>query len=191
MEKQTKMMHKNHKILMIVIAIIIILGLGGGALAYKNNQDNKKEAEKMAMEKSKADEAMKMEESMKAEDAIKKDEAMKSEDAMKKDDGAMMSKGVYKDYTEADLANAEKGHVVLFFNASWCPTCQAAVKNFKASSVPDGLTLLSIDYDKYADLKKKYGVTYQHTFVQVDKNGNQIKKWSGSTSFSEIEAQIK
>ena len=29
------------------------------------------------------------------------------------------------------------------------------------------------------ELKKKYEVTYQHTFVQVDAQGNMIKKWSG------------
>ena len=41
-----------------------------------------------------------------------------------------------------------------------------------------------------ADLKKKYGVVYQHTFVQVDKDGNLIKKWSGSPNLSSLVTQV-
>jgi hypothetical protein len=35
------------------------------------------------------------------------------------------------------------------------------------------------DYDTSNDLKTKYGVTYQHTFVQIDSSGNAITKWVG------------
>jgi hypothetical protein len=38
---------------------------------------------------------------------------------------------------------------------------------------------LKTDYDSNNELKKKYGVTYQHTFVQIDSNGNMITKWNG------------
>ena len=39
--------------------------------------------------------------------------------------------------------------------------------------------LFKTDYDSEKELKKQYGITYQHTFVYVDKDGKQIKKWSG------------
>jgi thioredoxin-related protein len=29
------------------------------------------------------------------------------------------------------------------------------------------------------ELAKKYGVTYQHTFVQIDAEGNEVTKWNG------------
>lgn len=100
-------------------------------------------------------------------------------------------KGSYQIYETSKLVLANQGQVVLFFNAKWCPDCQRASKNFQSQPIPDGLTILSVDYDKYTDLKKKYGVTYQHTFVQVDASGNQIKKWSGSNTPADVEAQVQ
>lgn len=101
------------------------------------------------------------------------------------------AKGSYQIYEPSKLALANNGQVVLFFNAKWCPDCQTANKNFQKEQIPDGLTILSVDYDKYTDLKKKYGVTYQHTFVQVDANGNQIKKWPASYTVAEVEKQVQ
>ncbi len=44
---------------------------------------------------------------------------------------------------------------------------------------------------KTPDLKKKYGVTYQHTLVQVDAAGNTIKKWSGGNTLSSVLSMIQ
>lgn len=101
------------------------------------------------------------------------------------------AQGSYQIYEPSKLALANQGQVVLFFNAKWCPDCQRANANFQKESIPDGLTILSVDYDKYTDLKKKYGVTYQHTFVQVDASGNQIKKWSGSYTVDDVEKNVQ
>ncbi|MSR89376.1 thioredoxin [Patescibacteria group bacterium] len=98
--------------------------------------------------------------------------------------------GVYKSYEASDLSRAENGQVVLFFNAKWCSTCQAANANFLKQQIPENLTIASVDYDKNTALKQKYGVTYQHTFVQVDANGNLIKKWSGSSNIDQLNDQI-
>ena len=35
------------------------------------------------------------------------------------------------------------------------------------------------DYDTTKDLQKKYGVTYQHTFVQIDSSGKALATWNG------------
>jgi thiol-disulfide isomerase/thioredoxin len=96
--------------------------------------------------------------------------------------------GTYSNYSSDMLKKAETGNVVLFFNASWCPTCQGTVKDIKANmdKIPANLTILSADYDKETELKKKYDVTMQHTFVKVDKNGNLIKKASGLSTVSAI-----
>ena len=115
-----------------------------------------------------------------------KKETMKKETMKKEADKMGMIKGSYSDYEASKLSNAEHGTVILFFNASWCPTCVAANKNFKGSTTPDGLTLLKVDYDNSTELKRKYGVTYQHTFVQVDKTGKLIKKWNGSKTYDEL-----
>ena len=108
------------------------------------------------------------------------------------EDDAATAQGAWIDQAayEADAAAFhEAGDVVLFFNASWCPTCKATVESLDADGVPAGLTVVSVDYDAATDLKKQYGVTVQHTFVQVDEQGNELAKFSGSPSGQAIAAQ--
>ncbi len=116
---------------------------------------------------------------------MKEDEksSMKMEDKM---DMAMESG--YKIYSP-ELLVANKANV-LFFAASWCPACQAADKNFSSETIPENINLLKVDYDKYNDLKVKYWVTMQHTYVEVDTEWNLIKKWSGSTNVSDLLKEI-
>lgn len=99
--------------------------------------------------------------------------------------------GSYELYSTNKLARANTGEVVLFFKASWCPTCRAVDADIKANlgNIPPSLTILEVDYDNSADLKKKYNVIYQHTFVKVDVDGTMIKKWSGSPTLDSIITQ--
>lgn len=94
--------------------------------------------------------------------------------------------GVYETYDPKLLANAATGKVVLFFHATWCPTCRALDADIRArlNDIPPGVTILETDYDTTTALKQKYGVTIQGTFVQVDKNGNQLKKWGNNTTYT-------
>jgi thiol-disulfide isomerase/thioredoxin len=90
--------------------------------------------------------------------------------------------GRYQDYSPEALkqAQASGGKAVLFFKASWCPTCSAADKDFREnlSQIPDGVTILKVDYDTQIALKQKYGITIQDTFVQLDSQGNQVSRWT-------------
>ena len=75
---------------------------------------------------------------------------------------------------------AAKGPAVLFFAADWCPYCQADLKDINANGSRLGMTtIIVLDYDKVADLKAKYGVTVQDTFVQIDARGNKLAVWNG------------
>lgn len=101
----------------------------------------------------------------------------------KNESDKMIKAGSYQDYSEV-IVSAEQqagNKVVLFFHAAWCPFCKAADKAFKEklSEIPDGVTVLKIDYDSSTELKQKYGVTYQHTFVQIDNQMNLVSKWNG------------
>lgn len=100
--------------------------------------------------------------------------------------------GTYEVYAPEKLARAESGDVVLFFHAAWCPSCRLLNADIEKNlgAIPQGISILKLDYDTEIDLKKKYGVTYQHTLVQVDKDGNMIKKWSGSPSLSSLVTQV-
>ncbi|MDD2870398.1 MAG: thioredoxin family protein [Candidatus Gracilibacteria bacterium] len=94
----------------------------------------------------------------------------------------------YREYSP-ELLSANTTNV-LFFAATWCPSCQSADKNFSSETIPSNINLLKVDYDTYTDLKEKYGITMQHTFVEVDANGNEIKKWSGSFNVTDLVKEI-
>lgn len=102
-------------------------------------------------------------------------------------------KGTYEAYRAESITLAETNDVILFFHASWCPTCRALNADIEANSnmIPDGVIILKTNYDTETELKKKYGVTYQHTLVQVDRNGNLIKKWSGGSTLQSILSQVQ
>jgi thioredoxin 1 len=131
------------------------------------------------------------ESAMEAEPSASAMEKDPSESAMAEEDAAI-AEGAWVDQAayEADAAALhESGDVVLFFNASWCPTCQSTVQSLDADGVPAGLTVVSVDYDSATDLRKQYGVTVQHTFVQVDEAGAELAKFAGSTSGEAIAEQ--
>jgi thiol-disulfide isomerase/thioredoxin len=118
--------------------------------------------------------------------AMEKDESAPAEDAAMAKEGAWIDQAAY----QADAATFhEAGDVVLFFNASWCPTCKATVESLDADGVPAGLTVVSVDYDAANDLRTQYGVTVQHTFVQVDAQGNEVAKFTGAPTGEAIASQ--
>ena len=104
-----------------------------------------------------------------------------------------MKAGAYETYDPKLLAMAATGKVVLFFHATWCPICHSLDQDIRAhlNQIPEHTTILVVDYDTSASLKQKYGVTVQHTFVQVDKDGGLIKKWSDSSTLADVLGQIK
>lgn len=105
-----------------------------------------------------------------------------------------VSPGAYVPYSSGLAASAaQTGKAVLFFRASWCPTCKALDSDIRArlAEIPEGLTILDVDYDRETELKQRYGVTYQHTFVQIDAQGSAVHKWSGSPTLAALLAQVR
>ena len=128
------------------------------------------------------------EEHMMEDDTNTNSDAMMEDDehAMEKDGSANTNSvsaapGQYIDYTPAAFASASDEKRVLFFHATWCPTCKAANEAFtsRLDEIPSGVVILKTDYDSQTALKNKYDITYQHTFVQVDADGNELAKWNG------------
>lgn len=94
---------------------------------------------------------------------------------------ATISKSGYIVYDSTEFQKQVDKKRVLFFHAKWCPTCKVADKEFTENSdkIPSDIILFKTDYDTEKDLIALYGVTYQHTFVYVDSQGNELKKWNG------------
>ena len=94
------------------------------------------------------------------------------------------------DYDETKVSEAlvSGQKVALFFHATWCPTCKALEKsiNTEISSIPSDALIVKVDYDTSTEMKKKYGVTSQHTTVLIDKDMNLISKKLGARNISEV-----
>jgi thioredoxin 1 len=116
-------------------------------------------------------------------------DTMKS-DTMKPD--AMTEKSAYQPYTKAAFDAAKGQQRVLFFHATWCPTCKAANADLlgNLAKIPKGAVIFKTDYDSEVALKKQYGISYQHTFVLVDAGGKALRKWAGG-GVGEIAANLK
>lgn len=153
----------------LTILLIILVVLGIGAFALKPNQSSD------------------------SNDTMIKDEAVVKDDVMTKtidnpesqatSDIAMETSKAdsYQEYDQKSFESQNQTKRVIFFHANWCPTCKAANLEFEKNhdEIPAGVVLFKTDYDSEKDLKKKYNITYQHTFVLVDENGDEITKWNG------------
>ena len=108
----------------------------------------------------------------------------KMEDTMMKDE-----LNGYQDYDDSLLGQNKT--TVLFFHAAWCPSCVAADRSISSETDINNILILKIDFDSETDLRKKYWVTSQHTFVQVDSEWEMIKKWSGWNTLESIQDKIQ
>ena len=90
-------------------------------------------------------------------------------------------------FTPETLTSQSETRRVLFFYANWCPTCIPVDKDFqrRKEAIPSNVTLIRVNYNDDAtdateeELARKYDITYQHTFVEIDNQGNAIKRWNG------------
>ncbi len=172
-----------------IIAGIVILVLIGGGWYIANQQSQQAEQAKMAQEKNamKAKEDAAIKEKQDKEAELKKDGAAMEK---KEGDNVMADKNStsrYVEYSKSAYDQAVNKRRVLYFYASWCPICRPTDAEFKenTSKIPEDVVVLRVNYNdpdtdqEEKDLAKKYGITYQHTFVQVDTTGHEITKWNG------------
>lgn len=95
--------------------------------------------------------------------------------------------GRYLEFSLDSFALISSPRRVLFFYASWCPTCRPADTSFSQnqSRIPEDVTIIRVNYNDpqtdqaEKDLALKYKITYQHTFVQIDAEGNIVSTWNG------------
>jgi len=160
-------MNKN---ILIGIVVGIVLVIGGGLFVL--NQQNRTSSEEIMQKKDDAN--------------FKENQSMNTTDSR------------YIEYSKANFDSASGMRRVLFFYANWCPICRPADTDFKSNSsrIPQDMTVLKVNYndtdtdEEEKDLAQKYNITYQHTFVQIDADGNELARWSGG-SIDELLDNIK
>ncbi|MGV2289726.1 thioredoxin family protein [Trinickia sp. YCB016] len=97
------------------------------------------------------------------------------------------------DQAAFDHLKAEGKPVVVYFHATWCPTCkiqQPIVDRLSASADLKDVTLFEADYDKEVALKRALHVTQQSTFV-VFKNGHEVARSTGETAEPAIKSTLE
>lgn len=108
---------------------------------------------------------------------ISGDKMMQNNSVIKQDNKIMIAKtGGYTDYSTENIAKNFTGTNVIFFHAAWCSICKSVEADIKTNidKIPQNLQILKLDYDSSLALRQKYGVTTQHTFVKIDKDGNKL-----------------
>lgn len=98
-----------------------------------------------------------------------------------------INNGSYVNYTPEVLEAAAGQRIVIYFYANWCPTCRPVDQEIanRMSEIPRDTQIIRVNYndtdtDKNEEsLADKYGITYQHTFVVIDQNGNEVQRWNG------------
>jgi thiol-disulfide isomerase/thioredoxin len=164
----------------LIVAIIALLVIAVTGLYIVTSQTNRN-----SDTGAKSDQATATEQQM----AEKSTEVQAEKDTTQLEQTAEATPGKYIAYSSSALTNSDN---VIFFAASWCPTCRGLDRaiNSELNSIPANLTILKADYDSEIELRQKYGVTYQHTLVQVDANGNLLKKWNGGQDIASIVSQL-
>ena len=76
--------------------------------------------------------------------------------------------GRYADYVDGNTMEHAYRKTILFFHNPQCGECQAFDKVLREGPIPAGVQILKVDYNSRQDLRQKYGVRMQSTFVELD-----------------------
>lgn len=163
----------------IVLGVVLVAVIGGGFFLLISNDDSTKQDQTEVVEDVTQNNA----------------EAQQEESDTNSNKSAVLAR--YADYSEETFTKAteDNGKAVLFFAAlAWCPSCQAADRDFKANfnKVPSDVTILKVDYDTAKDMKQKYAITMQDSFIQVDSQRKEVTRWnSGGQGVEALLANVK
>lgn len=154
----------------IIIIFVFIIILGGGAFFL--SQQGSRSSDSMMQNPSTGS----------GQDVTGEQESMEKGDAM--------TEGKYISYKSGVLDETTEKKRVLFFFANWCPTCIPADADFtkNVNKLSEDVVVIRVNYNdtetdqEEKDLARKYGITYQHTYVQIDSDGNEVTKWNGGAT---------
>lgn len=189
----------NQKIVLYLGLVIVVFGLG--VYLFSNGSDGRKMvAEPTPAMEVTPEEGLPMEREPSEESAMISVTPTDAGGAINTESEKMIagSESRYLVHSGETIASSSESRRVLFFFANWCPTCKPADDDFSKNSamIPEGVAVIRVNYNDTEtdqaekDLAKQYGVTYQHTFIQIDKDGKVVTKWNGGGT-KELIANLK
>lgn len=100
--------------------------------------------------------------------------------------------GTYQEYDATAIAESEAEHILLFFHATWCPSCRALDADIvaNADNIPPGVEIYKVDFDTATELKRQYGVTTQHSVLEISPTGEAESAISHGLTLSDVLATI-
>lgn len=120
-------------------------------------------------------------------------DALGRTDGVGQSSSSLAASSAYREYSPEAVSSASDGDkVVLFFHAQWCATCKLLSDDISANidEIPRDIRILVVDFDNETALKQRYGVTQQHTLVQLTPDGELVGKWNLSRTLNDVISRI-
>ena len=149
----------------ILVAILVAVIVGSGVFVIASTEDTSENAQDAL---STVQENEQLETTQESENETNAAEELQDTSQLE---------GSYINYSETALADAEGTDRILFFHAEWCSTCKFYENDIMQSGVPSGVTVIEADFDTNTELKDRYGVTVQSTFVLLNDEGEVVRTW--------------
>ncbi|MFW5720012.1 MAG: thioredoxin domain-containing protein [Candidatus Dojkabacteria bacterium] len=191
-EKSTK---KPFPVLpVVIVAIVAVIAVAGAFLVLANNNDDQNDTDNTARTEETTTPTPTSSESS-TESTTQAPQPTTTEG-----DSPAPQAGLYIEHTPQVLSEHENKKTVYFFHASWCPSCQALNRDIEnnVTNIPADTVIIKVDYDSSSgatqeelDLKSKHNVSSQHTLVQVNSQGNEIKTWSSSFTLDDVLKELQ
>lgn len=95
-------------------------------------------------------------------------------------------------YIDYDQRKLTKQTNILFFTTTWDQDSKKIDKDImkNQSKIPMDTIIFKVNYDTEKELKEKYHITTQNTFVQINEKGKEIQQWTDSKTLNEILSKI-
>ena len=108
--------------------------------------------------------------------------------------GVSIGPGTYQEYSQDSIAVLpETSMIVLFFSSSGCQSClqaeAALVRDIE--QIPTNVHIFRVDYDSQLSIRRQWGVTSPHTFVEINTDGQFVQRWSSSRDLNSILARLR
>lgn len=106
---------------------------------------------------------------------------------------ATKTAGTYQDYDPALVAASTADTIVLFFHATWCPSCRALHNDItnNVAAIPPGVEIYRADFDIHTELRRQNNVTLQHSVMTIDTDGIAISNITHPLNLSALLASLQ